>query len=210
MKKFAICDDNELQREILVTVLEEYYRRNNEKVELTEYISGEALIDDVKDDECDAHLIFLDICMPGIDGINTAKKLRELKCRAEIVFLTATAEYALEGYDVQAAGYLVKPIEEYKLKNILRHVFWKQRQKRIEIKCGRQYRYPAINDIMWDFSKSVTEHTTLLASYSEFKEDASGNIPIGKGKFSVSIRVENHLTEASIGTSSKELLNMLI
>lgn len=149
MKKIAICDDNELQREILATVLEEYYRKNNEKVELTEYISGEALIDDVKEDECDAHLIFLDICMPGIDGMDTAKKLRELNCLAEIVFLTATADYALEGYDVQAAGYLVKPIEEYKLKDILRHVFWKQRQTRIEIKCGRQYRYPAINDIMY-------------------------------------------------------------
>lgn len=63
---------------------------------------------------------------------------------------------------------------------------------------------------LWNFSNPVTEHMTLIASYSEFQEDADGDIPIGKGKFSVSIKVENHLTEASVGTSSKELLNMLL
>lgn len=64
--------------------------------------------------------------------------------------------------------------------------------------------------IFWDFTTPVTEHMTLLASYSEFQEDADGTVPIGKGRFSVSIKVENHTTEVNIGTSSKELLNMLL
>lgn len=64
--------------------------------------------------------------------------------------------------------------------------------------------------LLWDFKVPVTEHMTLTASYSEFKEDAEGDVPIGKGKFSVTIKVENHMTDARIGTSSKDILNMLI
>lgn len=66
--------------------------------------------------------------------------------------------------------------------------------------------------LLWDFSQPVTEHLTLTADYREypdFKEDKNGDIPIGKGKFSVNIKVENHSSEISIETSGKELLNML-
>lgn len=149
MKKIAICDDNELQRQMLAEILKEYCRRNYEKLELLEYNCGESLIFDVEDDECDVDLIFLDICMPGIDGMYTARRLRELNCNIEIVFLTATPDYALAGYDVQATGYLVKPIDRKKLDALLRHIFWREHRKRIEIKCGKQYRYPYISDIMY-------------------------------------------------------------
>lgn len=67
--------------------------------------------------------------------------------------------------------------------------------------------------LLWDFSQPVTEHLTLTADYREypdFKEDKNGDIPIGKGKFSVNIKVENHSSEISIETSGKELLNMLL
>lgn len=149
MKKIALCDDNALQRQLLAEILEEYYRRNCEKLELLEYDNGEALIFDAEDEEYDVDLIFLDICMPGMDGMDTAKTLREMHCGAEIVFLTVTADYALEGYEVQAAGYLVKPIDVKKLNYLLRHIFWREQKKRIEVKCGKQYRYPFINDIIY-------------------------------------------------------------
>ncbi len=63
---------------------------------------------------------------------------------------------------------------------------------------------------LWDFTMPVTEHMTLTASYSAFEEDMEGNVPIGKGKFSVSIKVESHAADVSIGSSSKDILNMLI
>lgn len=64
--------------------------------------------------------------------------------------------------------------------------------------------------LLWDFTTPVTEHMIFTASYSEFKENADGDVLIGNGKFSVSIKVENHATDVRIGTSSKDLLNMLI
>lgn len=64
--------------------------------------------------------------------------------------------------------------------------------------------------LLWDFATPVTEHMTFTASYSEFQEDAEGRVPIGDGTFSVSIKVENHATDVSVGTSSKELLDALV
>lgn len=63
---------------------------------------------------------------------------------------------------------------------------------------------------LWNFANHVTEHMTLTASYSEFQEDAEGNVPIGKGEFSVSIKVETNTTDVTVETSSKELLNTLL
>lgn len=55
-------------------------------------------------------IIFLDIEMPGINGLETARMLRMRDSRAILVFTTKMAQYATAGYDVNAIGYLVKPI----------------------------------------------------------------------------------------------------
>lgn len=149
MKKIAICDDNELQRDILAELLNEYFRRIHQGVELIEYDSGETLAADMDDGDLHVELIFLDIYMDGMNGIDTAKKLRALNCSAEIVFLTASSEHALESYEVQASGYLVKPISIDKLTVLLDHLLGIGLRKRIEVKSRRQYRYPYVSDIMY-------------------------------------------------------------
>ncbi|WP_018143212.1 LytR/AlgR family response regulator transcription factor [Alloscardovia criceti] len=55
-------------------------------------------------------VLFLDIEMPGLDGIETARKIREFSSEIIIIFTTRMAQYAVAGYTVDAAGYLVKPI----------------------------------------------------------------------------------------------------
>lgn len=149
MKRIAICDDNEIERLIIAEMLKEYCCEIQQEVELTEYSCGEQLIADIEEDECHVELIFLDIYMPGINGMDTAKKLRELHCDTEIVFLTGTTEYAVDGYEVGAVGYLVKPVGMKKLVTLLNHVFWMELKKRVEVKCGKQYRYPFTSDIMY-------------------------------------------------------------
>ena len=149
MKRIAICDDSEIERQIFSEMLKEYWRMLHRQVEIVEYNNGEALIADVEEDECHVELIFLDIYMTGINGLETARKLRKLNCSANIVFLTGTAEYALESYEVGASGYLVKPVDKKKLSALLNQIFCMELHKRIEVKCGRQYRYPYVSDIMY-------------------------------------------------------------
>ena len=81
--------------------------------EIKIYNSGENLIESYNND---TDIILLDIQMDGIDGMETARKIREFDNRVEIIFITSFAEYALEGYEVKAYRYLLKPVKYDDLK----------------------------------------------------------------------------------------------
>lgn len=181
MKRIAICDDNELQRGILAEMLKEYFRRIYQKVELVGYNSGDTLAADMEENELHVELILLDIYMPGMNGIETARKLRQFHCNAEIVFLTASAEHALESYEVQAAGYLVKPVDMDRLAALLNQILWGgvELRKRIEIKWGRQYRYPYVSDIMYI---EGTAHKSVLYLVDGSEIQTIAKISTLKGK----------------------------
>ncbi len=60
-------------------------------------------------------VILLDIMMPLINGMDAAKEIRSRNTTSKIIFLTSSPEFAIESYDVEAAGYLLKPVKEAKL-----------------------------------------------------------------------------------------------
>lgn len=66
----------------------------------------------------DADLIFLDIRMPGMTGMEVAKEIRKTDTKSTIIFITSLSQYAIEGYSVNAVDYILKPISypEFKLK----------------------------------------------------------------------------------------------
>ena len=65
---------------------------------------------------------FLDVLMPGMDGMSLARKMREAHYKGEIVFLTATKEYAVDSYEIKAHSYLLKPPNAAKIAQILREI----------------------------------------------------------------------------------------
>lgn len=105
--RIAICDDDQRELERLTALLINY--RANKKIELSFHVfkSGTELLFDFKGDEYD--LIILDILMPGIDGIQTTKEIRQMDKEAKIILLTSSPEFALESYSVGAYYYLLKP-----------------------------------------------------------------------------------------------------
>jgi DNA-binding LytR/AlgR family response regulator len=64
-------------------------------------------------------LVFLDIQMPGISGLEMARKLKELKTPPLIVIVTAHPEYALEAFDTPTVGYITKPVTEEKMNSVM-------------------------------------------------------------------------------------------
>ncbi len=116
--KIAICDDNEIDREIISDFLHIYMTEKSIPASFTEYELGINLLYDVEDG-CYYDLIFLDIYMSKIHGMDVARLLREHDYSGKIIFLTSTADFAVDSYEVEAAGYLLKPHDYNKIRSLL-------------------------------------------------------------------------------------------
>lgn len=115
--KIAICDDEEIFSLKLQEYLENYYKSID--LIIDKFKSGEDFIKKCTNMDYGYDLVFLDIEMGQLDGIETAKKLREYNKDIIIIFLTSHIEFATYGYEVNAFRFLIKPIQETKLKNAL-------------------------------------------------------------------------------------------
>lgn len=109
----AVCDDSKAMVESMKSCLEEYGKGIKHELRIFCFDSGEALLDNYS---CKYDIVFLDIKMPGINGIETAEKIREKDKNVIIIFLTSLIQYALDGYKVNASNYLIKPIQKKRLK----------------------------------------------------------------------------------------------
>lgn len=107
MFKIAICDDERHFRELIHRILEEYMGQTGMVYQIDEFQSGEELlcqgIELVK-----YQVVFLDVNMTGLNGIETARKIRKISEDIYIAFITAFMTYTLEGYRVNAVRYILK------------------------------------------------------------------------------------------------------
>lgn len=110
--KIAICDDSE---EIRLGIAELIKKRRPEAAVVC-FASGEALICAPEE----YGVIFLDIAMDGLSGLETAKRIREKQVKKSIIiFITAFREHMQEAFDVNAFHYLIKPIDKEKFTEVL-------------------------------------------------------------------------------------------
>ena len=144
--RIAVCDDEERFRLDIKKHIDKIY--NSLDVVVDCFSGGKELIASFEARPYD--LVFLDIDMPEMDGITLAKKLRDMNDKIYIVFLTGHVEYALEGYEVNALRYLTKPIQDDKLKEVLRFVSDKLTSKRqILIKVDGEEHLLDVSDILY-------------------------------------------------------------
>lgn len=116
--KIAICDDDSALSAMLAEKISAWAKREFHGAEIRTYKSGEAFLCDYEG-ENDFDILLLDIEMEGISGVALAKQLRNGGSPAEILFLTSHTEFYGEGYEVDALHYLIKPVEERKLYEVL-------------------------------------------------------------------------------------------
>ena len=112
MIKIAVCDDEPFFAEQMNDRIKKYMP----DCIIQRFLSGEDLL--LQRELFDIY--FLDIQMEKINGIETARKLRELDEESIIVFITGAKEYVFEAFDVAALHYLVKPVDNEKLQEVLR------------------------------------------------------------------------------------------
>ena len=117
----AVCDDNLSDREIIRQQLSIYFSDKFIEYNVDSYENGVNLIYSIDDGEY-YDRIFLDMYMDKLNGIQVAEKLRNMNYKGKIIFLTVTSKYAVESYDVEASGYLVKPHDIDKISMVLDRV----------------------------------------------------------------------------------------
>jgi len=112
----AIIDDDKSQRFEIKELLFDYFQESRlcrlADPSITEYSSGEEFLLDFCQDKF--QLILLDIYMKDLNGIEVAARLREIDKKCSIVLITSSSEHMLDGYDVRAIGYVLKPLSENK------------------------------------------------------------------------------------------------
>lgn len=126
MYHIVLCDDENILIEELKEYLQHYAYES--KIEFTYHIfhDGSELISGYNPD---FDLIFLDIKMNIMNGIETARKIREIDSGVGLIFLTSLTQYVWKGYEVNAVNYLLKPLKYTRLKMELDRYFSRYRGK---------------------------------------------------------------------------------
>ena len=169
-----MVDDEEAIREQIGG----FIKKRNPGFDISVFDTGEGLLAAGKDFD----IIFLDIQMEGMGGIEAARILRQSGVDAVVIFITGIREYVFEAFDVSAFHYLLKPIEEQKFMEVLGRAAEEagkrkgQKERQIFIRAKNQGYTLNLNSILYIESrgKKVEIHTTdmedIIESYATMDE----------------------------------------
>ena len=123
MYNIAICDDQIICGETLELSLDQIMSDYNTAYKVDIYTSGTQLLSDLESKKKEFDILFLDILMgeDEMNGIDLAKKIRLFDDSTSIVFVTSSTDYVLDGYSVRALQYLIKPVDNKILREVLEY-----------------------------------------------------------------------------------------
>jgi len=153
--KIIFCDDQPGELERYSAILDDLAKKHGIDMELIQYQSGNDLLFDFDDAGYIADIIFLDINMPGISGVEVAHELRKHKYMNELVFITCSKEttHLLKAFDVKAINYIVKDeTDKQRFEEIFLNAVESAREKESEYILYRAYgdkRYIEVSTIKY-------------------------------------------------------------
>ena len=168
----AIIEDTGQELSLLERCLQSYLSSRQVYRVIDTYTSGEAFLENWPSKSYD--LVFLDILMEGISGIEVARKIRETDSECLLIFISSSKEYALHGFEVRAFDYLLKPLSEERFQKTMdlcqnelaKHIRY------IEVKESRTLVKIPLNEIIYTdyYNHYIQIHTAarLIRSYQQF------------------------------------------
>ena len=118
--RIAIIEDEQLHSDLLISYIKKWAdirKISSKNIIINNYENAEQFLFDY-DDEKSFDVLFVDIQMSGMNGMDMAKKVREKDKNVSLVFTTGITDYIQEGYEVEAMHYLIKPLKEEKVYEI--------------------------------------------------------------------------------------------
>ena len=155
-----LCDDERIERVLIRKQLDKYMETTHMQPVITECSSGEEFLQKIMDIAAD--IVLLDIYMPDMTGIDLARKLRAMRQKSQIIFITSGNEYASEAFEVGTLSYLQKPVLYEKFRTVmdlaLQHY---ARTRSIEIYMNRETWKIYLSDITYieTYGRKLIIHT---------------------------------------------------
>lgn len=116
--KIAIIEDEPCHIDLLSKYLQAWSKQRQVRLEIRSFTSAECFLFYWEEDK-NFDVLFVDIQMKEMNGMDMAKKVREKDGHIKIIFTTGISDYLEEGYDVEAMYYLIKPISEEKIQRCM-------------------------------------------------------------------------------------------
>jgi DNA-binding LytR/AlgR family response regulator len=133
-----VCDDEALYRQQIIYCIEQYDHEYQQKHNIYSYESGIELLQKAANQWGKCLLLFLDVEMSGMSGMETAMEIRKTHPEVNICFVTSHQSYAFQSYEVEAIGYLAKPATYESVKHILEKAIERNKQ-RLEREEAQKY-----------------------------------------------------------------------
>lgn len=175
---FAICDDNRIDSQYVNELIKKWAKNKKYQIHIDIFQSAEAfLFHYTQNKEYD--ILLLDIEMKKMDGVTLARMIRKSNKSVQILFITGYSQYIAEGYDVEALHYLMKPIKEEKMFDVLDRAVTKliQNEKHLLLKLSDEMIKIPLHEIIYiDVNRNyVTIHAnkdyTLKKTLGEIEKE---------------------------------------
>lgn len=133
--QIGVCDDQKEMRDMIIDKVKKLYPADD----IASYKSGQEVLEAL---QC-PDILFLDIQMPKMDGLETARELRKVNRQMIIIFVTVTEDYVFRSFDVGAFHYLIKPFEDEKFAEVLQNAV-RQYEERTKERMGIKKEMPSL------------------------------------------------------------------
>ena len=164
MLKISVCDDEAGERKKIADNLRVYIAAHGEhRIEFDVYSSAFDMLK-AFDESGGPDIALLDICMPGMLGTELARDILRFSENTDIVFLTTSADYAVDAFSIHAADYICKPYTQEQFDQALERVIAGREQRTwILLRCEGKLHRIALEDISYIETRDK-RHVVSLAS----------------------------------------------
>ena len=108
--RIAIVEDEQACADTLQKYLQQYGQEFSQELDVTQYENGAVFLREFRSQ---FDIILLDISMPVMDGMETARQIRKIDSDVVLLFVTSLSQYAIRGYEVNAMDYILKPVSYF-------------------------------------------------------------------------------------------------
>ena len=173
MTRVAIVEDERASARVLSDCLRRYGEETGAGFDVHFFANAVEFLEAYRHN---FEIVFMDVSMPGMNGMEASHRLREMDAQVVLVFVTSLAQYAVEGYEVDALDFVVKPVNYYSFKMKIKKALAAASRNTgtvLAVPCSGGVHYLKASDILY---VEVQTHELIYHTASSGNLSASGTL----------------------------------